>query len=171
MANTPGRGHGALRIGRWSDGGANYFLTSCIDERRSGLHAPAVTTAILDLACRMSIGRVWSLRTCVIMPDHVHLLVTLGLDEDLSGALRLFKGRSAPLLRAVGLRWQKGFFDRRMRDSEDLLSVFLYIYLNPNRAGLLKREETWPGYFCSENDWTWFGQLSGVDGPLPEWLL
>jgi putative transposase len=127
------------------DAGVNYFLTCCVDERKSGLHVAAVTTAMLDLAHEMSVEGVWSLRTCVIMPDHVHLLITLGVGADLSGALRLFKGRSAPLLRAVGLRWQRGFFDHRMRDSEDLLPVFRYIYLNPHRAALIKLQEQWAG--------------------------
>ncbi|MFZ5495155.1 MAG: hypothetical protein ACOZE5_07430 [Verrucomicrobiota bacterium] len=55
--------------------------------------------------------------------------------------MRLFKGRLTPALRNHGLKWQEGFYDHQIRESEDLLPVFLYIYLNPYRAGLLGEAE------------------------------
>lgn len=43
----------------------------------------------------------------MVMPDHTHLLVTLGDRTELSAAIRLFKGRLAPVLRNAGLCWQR----------------------------------------------------------------
>ena len=126
--------------------------------------------AIFGEANRLNVEGVWNLRTLVVMPDHVHLLVVLSESTDLTAAVRLLKGRLTPTLRKSGLRWQQAYFDHRMRSAEDCLPVFLYIYLNPYRADLLRQEETWPGYYCAEEDWVWFGALTQESLPLPEWL-
>jgi REP element-mobilizing transposase RayT len=171
MSRTIGRGHEALRRGRWSNSGADYFLTFRTDERRRGLSDSEPAAAIFTEAHKLAAEEIWRLRTAVIMPDHLHLLVTLGTSSELSAAVRLFKGRLAPALRREGLRWQHAYYDHRMRPEEDLLPVFLYIFLNPYRADLAQPRQTWPGYFCSEEDWRWFGELTGASCPFPEWLL
>ena len=113
---------------------------------------------------------IWQVATGVIMPDHIHLLFEIGDVVDLSGAMRLFKGRLTPALRTRNLGWQEGYFDHRMREGEDRLPVFLYIYLNPYLANLLPRNQQWPGYFCAEREWAWFGPLTDESMPRPEWL-
>ena len=104
------------------------------------------------------------------MPDHLHLLVTLTSTHQLSDCIRLFKGPLTPLLRSQGAAWQPSFYDHRLRHEEELLPAFLYIFLNPYRAGLAAREAMWPGYYCSPQDWEWFSPLTGESLPEPEWL-
>lgn len=150
---TRGRGHEALRRGRWSCPGAEYFLTFCTKDRRCGLAHPGLLDVLGVSMQQLSADRVWSVRTAVIMPDHIHLLVALRSEDTLSEAVRLFKGRSSVVLRGAELQWQRGYFDHRMRDGEDRLPVFRYIYLNPYRAGLVDIGRRWPGYFCADEDW------------------
>jgi hypothetical protein len=57
-----------------------------------------------------------------------------------------------------------------MRHNEAMLPVFSYVFLNPYRAALVPAGERWPGYFCSDEDWAWFGGLTNAGCPLPEWL-
>ncbi|MDI1320394.1 MAG: transposase [bacterium] len=121
-------------------------------------------------AGRLDQEAAWTLRTGVAMPDHVHLLVEVSSLPGLAGVVRLFKGRLAPTLRKAGLKWQPAYFDHRRRPDEDRLPVFLYIYLNPYRAKLHSEKQTWPGYFCSQGDWRWFGPLTSQSCPIPEWL-
>lgn len=104
------------------------------------------------------------------MPDHIHLLVGLGENTELSGAIRLFKGRLSPTLRAAGLKWERGYYDHRIRADEDRLPIFLYIFLNPYRRNYLAAAQTWHGYTCAKEDWAWFGELTSSDCPYPEWL-
>jgi hypothetical protein len=74
------------------------------------------------------------------------------------------------VLRSEGLRWQRGYFDHRLRPDEDRLPVFLYLYLNPYRAGLLATSDLWSGYYCRPDDWAWFAPLTDEGSPMPEWL-
>jgi REP element-mobilizing transposase RayT len=150
--------------------GAEYFLTYCTHERKPGLTEPATLAEVLTEMRQGETDGVWHLRTAVVMPDHIHLVVVLGESANLASAIRLFKGRLTPRLRLGGLRWQKAYFDHRMRPQEDPLPVFLSIFLNPYRAGLLQQNEQWPGYFCCEEDWAWFGALTNESVPVPEWL-
>jgi REP element-mobilizing transposase RayT len=104
------------------------------------------------------------------MPDHIHLLITLSSQADLSNAVRLFKGRMTPTLRKTQAAWQPSFYDHRLGDDENVLPVFLYIFLNPYRDQLCAIDAKWPGYYCTEEDWTWFGEITKQDCPEPAWL-
>ncbi|MBI2514073.1 MAG: transposase [Opitutae bacterium] len=171
MAHDPKRGHSALRRGRWSTPGAEYFLTVCTDDQPCGLGAREVTAPLTEGALRLESEGAWHVRTMSVMPDHLHFLVVLGETLPLSEVVRRFKGRHASLLQSQRLRWERGCFDHRLRDDEDRLPVFLYIFLNPYRANLLPHSERWPGYYCCPEDWRWFGPLTDHDCPMPEWLL
>jgi hypothetical protein len=80
------------------------------------------------------------------------------------------KGRLSLDLRKHDLRWQKAYFDHRLRPNDDALPVFLYIYLNAYRAGLVAADEKWPAYFCCPEDWSWFQTATNQSCPYPEWL-
>ena len=155
VAYIPGHGHAALRRHRRSIPNAEYFLTICTDDRRRGLAEPSVAAAILAEAHHLTTEGCWHLRTATIMTDHLHVLVTLGTQADLSEVVRLFKGRLAPVLRRAGLRWQRGWYDHLLRDAEGRLPYFLYIFLNPHRANLIASDEKWAGYYCAQDDWGW----------------
>jgi len=170
MAFDPAHGHAALRRGRWSAAEAQYFLTCCTVDRKPGLTRKSVSAAIVACVNQLETESRWKMRTAVIMPDHIHLFISLGKEAALSDVVRLFKGRLAPSLRKEGLSWQRAYFDHRMRPGEDVLPLFLYIFLNPYRSGLVSPGETWPAYLCSPEDWVWFSQLTEADCPLPEWL-
>jgi len=171
MANDDKHGHEALRRGRWSDSGAEYFLTCVTAQRGTGLHAPQPTAEILEVATEMEAESLWVLRTAVIMPDHAHLLIELGSCGNLAAVARVFKGRGSAAIRRHGLQWQRGYYDHRMRPHEDRRPVFHYIFMNPYRADLLPAHETWPGYYCRPEDWRWFEPLTNQCCPFPEWLL
>lgn len=171
MTLQVGRGHEALRRGRSSCPGAEYFVTCCTGGRAPGLERAEVTSALVAESNKLADEGVWRMRSAVVMRDHVHLLVALGTKRSLPEAMRLFKGRTSPLLRRAGLGWQRGYFDHRMRGVEDRLPVFRYIFLNPYRAGLLHDDARWPGYFCCDEDWAWFAGLTKDEMPFPEWLM
>lgn len=147
------RGYSALRVGRWSQTNSDYFITGCLQRPLTGLAAAPLADIVRAKLHELETAGHWRLRSYVLMPDHFHLLATLGPAADLSRAIRGFKGPLAPELRARGLRWQPSFYDHRLRSEDELLPTFLYIFLNPYRAHLCATVEKWPWYFCAPEDW------------------
>ncbi len=166
----PKPGYSALRQHRWSAAGIEYFVTLNLERPASGLSDSALLEVITQQFVRLETEAAWSLRTWVVMPDHIHLLFTLGTQLSLSESLRLLKGRLSPALRKQRLNWQDGYYEHRLRADDDRLPIFLYIFLNPYRAHLISTTETWPGYYCSSDDQIWFAPLTDSDLPFPEWL-
>jgi REP element-mobilizing transposase RayT len=164
------RGYGALRFGRTSEHGSDYFLTLCLQRPQTGLTSDHLLGKIFAEINRLEDSAYWAMRTAVVMPDHVHLLTTLGKETGLSATLRLFKGRLTAAFRGYGLRWQPSFYDHHLRSTDEILPTFQYIFLNPYKAGLIGADKKWPGHFCGKDDWIWFKSLTADAQPFPEWL-
>jgi putative transposase len=86
----------------------------------------------------------------VVMPDHVHLLITLSGRMTIEKAMQLIKGRfSYRLKKEHGYRgevWQRGFWELRVEDQESFVRHREYIAQNPVRKGLVSTPEEFP--FC-----------------------
>jgi REP element-mobilizing transposase RayT len=81
----------------------------------------------------------------VLMPDHLHLLVSLGEAEPLSKLMQRMKALTARQARtAHGEVWSPGFHDRALRREEDVATVARYVVMNPVRAGLVSRIGDYP---------------------------
>lgn len=169
-SRLPDSGYAALRRFRHSAPQTEYFLTFNLRERDGSARLHDLRDGVFAEAFRLESAGHWLVRTMVVMPDHLHLLVVLLGDCELSKVIRSLRGRLAPLLRLNALHWQDGFYDRRLREQDDRAPIFLYIFLNPYRAGLIERNERWPAYYCRPEDWAWFGELTDADCPMPEWL-
>ena len=167
----PQKGYPSLRIGRSSAEGAEYFLTLCAQRPCHALAHPAVIEAAQRQCRELESSGAWEVRSAVFMPDHAHLLIRLGGVESLSAVVRKFKGPLAGILRIHSAKWQPAFYDHRLRNTDNVLPVFLYIFLNPYRAGLCEAGRKWPGYYCRPEDWEWFGAMTDRSCPEPEWLL
>lgn len=166
------QGSVALRHGRVSLPGAEYFLTICTEGRRQGMTTPAFASALLAEASAMDRDGTWQLRSLVIMPDHLHLLVVLGERLSLGKAVARLKSKTKGALaeHAAGIEWQRDFYDHHVRPGEERLPIFHYVYFNPWRAGLCARDERWPWYHCRAEDWRWLEASLAEARPLPNWL-
>jgi REP element-mobilizing transposase RayT len=76
----------------------------------------------------------------VVMPNHVHSLVSLGPGESLEKLLKIWKGVSSrkinEALSRSGELWQGNYFDRLIRDQEHFWNCARYIRHNPLKARL-----------------------------------
>jgi len=170
MALDPHKGYRSLLRGRSSQSGSEYFLTFCTAHRQQGLDAEPIASAILAEIHRMETEGVWRSRCAVVMRDHIHLLVQLADKLTLGKAVARLKGKTSARLKAAGIPWQDGYYEHLMRPKEDRLPVFLYIYLNPYRAGLLPAGKIWPWFVCGEEDRAWFMPMLDQGLPAPDWL-
>jgi len=46
--------------------------------------------------------------------------------------------------RRAGMKWQRDFFDHRLRNDENYIEKANYIRMNPVRKGLIGESENWP---------------------------
>ena len=85
----------------------------------------------------------YQLHAYVIMPDHMHLLITP--NDTIEKSVQLVKGGfSFRAKRAFNWNsdiWQPGFSDHRIRDEADWHKHIAYINSNPTRASLAERPE------------------------------
>ena len=135
-------GYAALRKGRFSEAGRLYLVTTVTLERQSvfqDFDAARVVVGALqreDALCRAQT------LAYVVMPDHLHWLMTLGEGMGLSRVVRDVKAVSS---RRLGRKvWERGFHDHALRREEDVAAVARYIVANPLRAGLVRRVGDYP---------------------------
>lgn len=85
----------------------------------------------------------YKLHAFVVMPDHIHLLLTpAGIT--LERTLMFIKGGFSHRLHSKFPVWQRGFADRTVKDVEEFIQRKNYIHHNPVRAGLCQRPKTIP---------------------------
>jgi len=91
-------------------------------------------------------GTAYLLHGFVIMPDHIHVLLTP--TTSLEKAVQFIKGglsyRAKKELGSNMEVWQKGFSDHRIRDASDYGLHEIYIRQNPVRKRLCERAEEYP---------------------------
>jgi len=85
------------------------------------------------------------LHAFAVMPNHIHLLLTVPEGLTLERVAQFIKGgfshQVGKLIGVHGPVWQKSFVDRRVRDSGEAGKYVAYIHQNPVRAGLVNSAE------------------------------
>jgi putative transposase len=100
------------------------------------------------LRSTMRSGRI-TVHDFVIMPNHVHILMTVPGEMSLEKAMQLIKGgfsfRANKELGFCGEIWQRGFSDVRINDESSFQQHREYIENNPVKAGLASTPEEYRG--------------------------
>jgi putative transposase len=130
--------------------GAIYFITICCQRRGSNQLCYDATAAVLANTAHIYHERCrWNLDLLLLMPDHLHALIGVDGQTSLSQLIRDYKRITAKI---AGIRWQRNFFDHRLRHDESLAEKFAYICQNPVRAGLVRNEHDWPYTFIPDRE-------------------
>ena len=95
---------------------------------------------IVEDALRFFEGKRTCLHSWVVMPNHVHAMAEIMEGHGISDVMESWKGFTARAVNAslgrAGTLWQKGYFDRLVRDWEHFGNVVRYFRGNPTKAGL-----------------------------------
>jgi putative transposase len=139
----PQKPHGKdLRKGRFSEPNRIYLITTVTKNRKrvfEDFYAARCLVSILRQ--EQCLERAETL-AYVIMPDHLHWLMSLGQSLALSAVVGAVKSLTAHRLKEV--IWQRGFHDHAVRSEEDLPEMARYIVANPLRAGLVTKIGDYP---------------------------
>lgn len=130
----------------WVRSDAVFFITiNCEPAGRpslcssSGLHPKA--EALLDAARFYHEQQKWFVRLFLVMPDHLHALLTFASGAAIKPSVVSWKRY---LRRFHDIDWQSDFFDHRIRNEQSLSEKYDYIRMNPVRKGLCENPDEWP---------------------------
>ena len=119
-----------------------FFISTQTWNRRRLFQSPANATLFLETLQHYRAQGHYRLHAFVVMPDHIHLLLTP--ETSLERAVGLIKGGFAHRLASPHPVWQHSFTDHRIRDRTDFLTHRDYIHGNPVRARLCQLPTDYP---------------------------
>ena len=111
------------------------------------LKQTSVATMVQDSLLKFD-GTRYHLFAWVVMPNHVHSLMTRFEHYELKDILHSLKSYTAheanKMLHRSGQFWIEDYFDRYMRNQEHFRKTVQYIENNPVKARLCEKSSDWP---------------------------
>ncbi|HUL15019.1 MAG TPA: transposase [Terriglobales bacterium] len=131
-----------------SHSGSSYFVTTKCWQGRTIFQVPENAEILINTLFHYRDRNAYLLHEFVVMPDHLHLLLTPDHSVSLEEVMQLIKGGSSHRIHKARHQkmeiWQVGFHDWTVRDASDWQSKAEYIATNPVRAGLVNNFKDWP---------------------------
>ena len=138
-----------------------FFITAVSANRRRLFQTDANANLLLNLLNDDRAKGRYQIHAFVLMPDHLHLLLTPAPDVSIEKAAQYIKGGFSFRLKSKIPVWEKSFTLRRIEDPHDYETHRDYIQANPIRAHLCERPEDFP--------WSSANRSFALD-PVPEHL-
>jgi putative transposase len=143
------------RMPHWVEPGALFHIRIALDREKEqrALTDPALAQVrhgesvlrrtIFDSAKFYEVRKRWHITLFLLMPDHLHALLSFARNEPMSEVIRDWKRFHARMNHVI---WQEGYFDHRLRVDErgtQLSAKMNYIRQNPVAACLCAKSEDW----------------------------
>lgn len=159
------------------DSDRTFFITTITAHRQPIFRRETTTNLLIETLIHYRDQKQYLLHEFVIMPDHIHALLTPADEISLERVMQFIKGGFSFCLKFHGPVWQASFSNHRVRDLEDYENHREYIRMNPVRARLAERPEEYPIRLrqapCSSipphrgsNPVLWRKSYHGPEGPL-----
>ncbi|HET9405745.1 MAG TPA: transposase [Candidatus Sulfotelmatobacter sp.] len=124
-----------MKPGRLISPPGTYFVTFSTSQRRRLFVVENYARLFLQTLYRYRREARYELHAFVVMPEHIHLLLTPANNVTVEHAVQLIKGAYSHALGEILGRkreiWQRGFTDHRIRDEQDFVHHRDYIHQNP----------------------------------------
>jgi REP element-mobilizing transposase RayT len=118
-----------------------YFITTRTIDTRTILGEPNLARIAVDELHLAAQRYDFSVLAYCFMPDHAHFVIVPAPDREISGVMRILKGRIARAINEhtgnTGALWQQGFHDKAPRDLPALNQFIRYTEYNPVAARLV----------------------------------
>lgn len=122
-----------------------YFVTTDTWQKHPLFTNTTFANIVVDQIVSCRDRGFYKLHAFVVMPDHLHILLTPSETTTVEKAMQMIKGGSA---HRMGVKkpqpfpiWHAGFYDRWMRDAGEYRGSKRYIEQNPVVAKLVERSE------------------------------
>ncbi len=131
-----------LQNGCYSQVNQIYFITTVLSQRKPLFQDFYCAKKVVYEMKRLHEEDIVDSLVWVIMPDHIHWLLSLNDIFTLSKTMQHFKARTAhsvnTFLHQSGTVWQKAYYDHALRKYEDVQGLARYIVANPLRSNLVQ---------------------------------
>jgi putative transposase len=128
-----------------------FFATTRTSQGCRLLQSERNATLMINVLRSYVAAGKFRLHDFVVMPDHLHLLRTVGSGMTIEKAMQFIKGGFSYRLKKecgyLGEVWQRGFSEARVERRRSFLEHREYIAENPVSAGLADSPEAFPYYF------------------------
>ena len=149
------------RYRRAHTAGATYFFTVVTYRRQAILCEPKVQTTLRNAIETVREKRPFTIEAWVLLPDHLHCIWTLPVDDaDYATRWRMIKRQVSLVCGAAYRRlewltaskrshrestiWQRRYWEHQIRDDQDFSRLMDYVHYNPVKHGLCERVAAWP---------------------------
>jgi REP-associated tyrosine transposase len=142
-----------------------FFVISVTQGRRAILQSAPMAELLIAVMAENREKKRFLLHEFVIMPDHIHLLLTPAETVSLEKAVQYIKGgfslRAKREIPFHGEIWEASFTNHRIREAQDYARHREYIRMNPVTRHLVETAELFP--YSSAHSRASFD-------PAPPWL-
>lgn len=133
---------------RYHHSGQSHFLTFSCYHRQLRFQSAVAYGLFLTCLENMRVKFGVYVYGYVVMPEHVHLLVSEPKRQTLADAMHYLKLSFTKRLRresatAKGPFWQARGYDRNVRNAEEFAVKLRYMHENPVKRGLVTAAEDW----------------------------
>jgi putative transposase len=122
-----------------------YFITTKTRHNRKIFAVDENAEILFSSIYHLRESKEYYLLGFVIMPDHLHLLISITGEKNVSQIMQSIKGYTSwRINREINNKqalWQKSFYDYILDSEEKLLTKLRYIHNNPVRKGLVMEEK------------------------------
>jgi putative transposase len=148
-----------LGLKRYHQSGCAHFITFSCYHRQALLRSPLAAARFESELERVRQWYGMRVYGYVVMPEHVHLLVSEPDRARLSIAIQMLKQQVSRILRPANQRrfWQVRYYDSLVKNHREHTSALRYIHRNLVKRNLCDRPEDW--------EWSSFRHYAtGVEG-------
>ncbi|MGA8044576.1 MAG: transposase, partial [Terracidiphilus sp.] len=127
-----------------------FFATTKTAMGRPLFQVERNAALLIEILRELVAEQIFELHDFVIMPDHLHLLLSIDGGCSIEKAMQFIKGRFSLRIKREdifqGEVWQRGFSEVRITDAQSFDAHRLYIAQNPVQAGLVAKPNEYA--FC-----------------------
>jgi putative transposase len=148
------------RLKRYHTFGHDHFITFSCYQRRPLLNNDRARLIFDDTLEKLRIRHGFYIFGYVLMPEHVHLLISEPKDHSLSTTLSVLKRETSRALKGGRPQfWQTRYYDFNVLTQSKFTEKLRYIHRNPVERGLVTNADDWP--WSSYRHW-----LTGETSPV-----
>jgi REP-associated tyrosine transposase len=127
-----------------------HFITFSCYRRQPLLGTPRSRNIFVEILDQVRYRFVLKLVGYVVMPEHVHLLISEPIVGTPSTVMQMLKQRVSRLVREGTEQgkehsfWETRFYDFNVRTKKKKVEKLIYMHMNPVKRGLVDQPDDWP---------------------------